>query len=103
MMSIDLYLGLMRLKETGTDRILGYYKNDGEWHKIQGDTPQEFINKIKRTINLENQNIILHKDQIKYFENLTPIPKTVDEKTYKEIKDLYSDMVNQLSLTRKSA
>lgn len=102
-MSIDLYLGLMRLKEKGTDRILGYYKNDGEWNKVQGDTIESFVNNIKKIISLDNQEITFHKDQIKYFENLTPIPKTVDEKTYKEIKDLYSDMVNQLSLTKKSA
>jgi hypothetical protein len=102
-MAIDIHLGYMKLKETDTDRILGYYRNNYEWHKIQGDTPQEFVNKLKNTMKIGNDKIIFHNNHLKYFERLTPMPKTIDDATYEEIKNLTEKTTYLLVLDKKSA
>jgi len=94
-MNIDVYLGTMKLKETGKDRILGFYKNSIGWNMIQGDTVEQFVNNTKKTI--INNEILFHAEYIKYFENLTPIPKIIDEIKYKEIREIYSKIAHKLA------
>ncbi len=84
-MTTDVYLSAMKLKETGGDRILGYYKKNKEWDKLQGDSPEEFIAKIRAKI---GNDTVFHNKEIPYFNKLIPIPKPVDEDTYDKIKKL---------------
>lgn len=81
----DIYLASMRLKETGSDRILGYYKQDDDMKKIYGDSPEEFVLNLRNKIGMD---VKLHNKDIPYFKKLIPIPKRIDDHTYEEIAKL---------------
>lgn len=85
-MILELFLGSMKLKESGNERILAYYNERGEWYKIQGDDTEEFINNlIKKLEEKETDKIKINNRKIDYFKNLIPPPKKLEEDTYKEL------------------
>ncbi|GIU69971.1 MAG: hypothetical protein KatS3mg002_1207 [Candidatus Woesearchaeota archaeon] len=94
-MALDIFLGSMILKENNNERILGYYQERGEWYRIQGDDKKEFIEKLIKALDEKKiKEITLNNKYIKYFNNLIPRPKILNENTYNELYNYMTSFKN---------